>query len=225
MKKAPWIILLLLLPLFSHASLRISPEAALSFPHALQIGASVEDVEENLRTSEEERAETPERNRWFSLQNFKFFWDFGYLKYASSPNDSLELFDIQLGARYFPLNSWSFISQAVGYRAFSLSRDISTFKIASSSPATSGELNLKTLFYFPALGLSWRVSDSVTLETELGVQISLYADGLLNIKNSVTGQDSTNSPDLATDSKTAMSRIASLIIPELTLVRMIYHFD
>lgn len=217
-----------ILPVLSYSSLRISPEAALSFPHVLQVGACLDFPNPEAQGPGAPSVESTQEVPWFvsgfALQNFRFFIDGGYFKLASSPNDFIELFDVQMGTRFYPLNRWSFLSQAVGYRVLNLSRDISTFKIASNSPATSGELNLKTLFYFPAIGLSWEVSESITLETELGVQVALTADGLLNLKNAATGQDSTNTPDLATDSKVAMSRIASLIVPELTLIRLIYHF-
>ena len=60
---------------------------------------------------------------------------------------------------------------------------------------------------------------------DLGAQIPLIATGNMWLFDANNGQSSDNSSELQVESGTALNRIAGLIIPKLTLIRLTYDLD
>lgn len=176
---------------------RYSPVAGVNLPQPLIVGIEL----------------------WRPLQPWRPYAETGFA-YIPLGSKSVRAFSLHAGVRYFPWQDWFFTSASLGYRFFALSADVSSFKIDDQPLATSGSINLKSLVFTLAVGGSFKVGERLYLGFDLGAQIPLVASGSLYLEDSATGANSDNSADLYTDSAESMGRLARLVTPQITLVRL-----
>lgn len=185
--------------------LRISPQVALALPQPLAIGA------ETFRAHDT------------ALRGF------GSIGYVPVPlpgsGKSLSIFSIQAGARYFPWKRGFFGAFCLGYRHIAFSADTSAFKLDDVVVATNGTIDLHTVFLGSSLGAEFSLSQSLTFGFDLGLQLALMGSGRMNLVDSQTGTDSSNSDILAINDPSSMERVAKLLLPQITLFRLTWHLD
>lgn len=183
--------------------LHLAPELAIALPQPLQIG---------LEAHYDPR--------------FRAFADLGYLKLnIGGSSRSVTLYDVHAGARWSPWNRWFFFTGAFGYRRIQLVGDISALKISGESIASTGNADLQTFYFAPGFGFNWDLSRKLSLNFDLGYQLPLHSYGSLSFEDRSTGENSANSPRLRVDSDRAMSRVAAIPIPQLTLLRFVWRMD
>ena len=137
---------------------------------------------------------------------------------------SLSVFNLETGVRFFPFDLPFFTGFALGIRNISLNADLSNFRVDGASLASSATLSFSTVYVGPLLGIKWTLGNGFLLEANAGIQLALYASGSMNFMNGDTGANSNNSDTLQVDSKAAMSRIAGILLPSITLIRLIRYF-
>lgn len=187
-----------------------APEAGISFPQVLSIG-----VEARCQGSES-----------FCRTDLKFYLSGGYFRYPLVNADrSGQLWSAEAGARYFPFSFPLRFALGFGYRSVGITADTSAFTVNGEVLATSSSLNFYTFYFSPSVGYSVKLSKKLLLGFELGLQVSLMASGRLFLSNSNNGQDSNNSSLLDTESGMALGRVASLLLPTVTLARLTWYFD
>jgi len=191
-------------PTQENKSLFIAPQLSGSFPQPLQIGAELQSL---------------------SLPALKAYGAIGFFQYPFTGGDrSLNTLSARLGARYFPNQNWYFGSAGFGYRTISFNANLSSFTIDNQVLATTDTITLRTFFFELALGTDFKLSKALSLGFDVGVQIPLIASAQMNLVNANTGQNSSNSSLLAVDSS-PMTRIAGLLLPELTFFRLTWHLE
>jgi hypothetical protein len=192
------------------ADLRVGPELALGLPQALQLGVEGYCTQESAICAE----------------NLRVYFDIGGLQYplSSLSQKSLGIFDLETGFRYFFSNGALFTGVALGFRNINLSADLSSFQIDGVVLATNASVSLSTLYVGPLLGVRFLLGNGFAFEADAGLQFAVYATGFMYLKNGSTGANSNNSSNLQVDSGVAISRLASLLLPSLTLVRIVRYF-
>ncbi len=180
-------------------NLKYNPQLHIGFPQPLQLGCQI-----------------------FSDPTFRVFSDIGFIRFPPSGDSKfIRLFNYQVGTMWFPFNSWFFLSGAMGYRRIGLAADMSGFKIGDQVVSSKGEIDLHTFYFAPSFGILMNISERISLGIDFGAQIALYSVGNMNFSND-KGEDSSNSADLATDSSRAFSRIAALLVPQVTLIKLVW---
>lgn len=170
-------------------------------------------------------------SEWFCRKELRGYANTGVflMPFGSGGKNSAFLFSAEFGGRYFPLqvpfNLPIYFSLGVGFRQLSLTADISSFKIAGETIATSGSLNLSSFYFYPTVGGEFQLTSSLVLSIDAGLQLPLLAAGNFYLVDATSGTNSNNSSNLATNSETAMGRIASLMIPCVTLARLTWLFS
>ncbi len=178
--------------------LRWAPEFKLSLIQPLQIGTEA-----------------------YWAPSLRFFGDLGYVKFPiPNKQTTVDLFNVQAGARWFPFASWLFFYGSFGYRNFNISTDVSSFKVEDETIASSGTINLPAFYFAPGMGMIFELSESLSIGFDLGLQLPLISSGTLSFNDAATGENSNNSDQLKVNSGNAMGRISGLILPELTLCRL-----
>jgi hypothetical protein len=162
----------------------------------------------------------------FLCQNgFHAHLDVGGALYPLSPSSrSFGMFSVEAGGRVFPWNSTFFMLLDLGYRRLNVAADLSFLRVEGAILASSASVEFSTFYFTPGIGLSFALGESWKIEMDLGVQIPLLASGQMFFLNQNTGQNSNNSTLLESNSDLAMSRIAGLILPHMTLARLIHYF-
>lgn len=184
--------------------LRISPEAAIALPQPIKIGAELA---------------LP------GLSRLRPYGDAGYAWVPfSSGSKSLRVYSLEAGARYFPWEERFFASAALGFRYLGFSTDVSSFKIDDQAVATDGTIATKAFYAGLTLGAEFPLTSKLSFGFDIGLQIPLVAWGSLDLSDSTTGADSSNSELLAVDSN-GISRIAKLVLPQITLFRLRWNLD
>ena len=158
-------------------------------------------------------------------EDLKFYGTVGFFRWPITVAErSLSAFTLESGARYYPFKFPLYVSAGFGFRQLRLTTDVSSFTIEGESLATSGSLNLSTVYFTPTVGWTFSLSKDLFLGMEVGAQLPLIASGDLYLQDSATGANSDTSDTLKTNSATAMSRIARLPIPKFTLIRLTWYF-
>jgi hypothetical protein len=188
---------------FAVEKLHWGPEVAVSLPQPLQIGARA----------------FCEGDEFFCKENLHAFMNAGYF-YLPISSKSISAMSAELGARYFPFGKIFYLSGGVGYRAITLSADTSLFEIDDETIATDSQLNLRTLYFASALGASFSLSETLSISFDVGLQSPIMGSGNIHLSNDNTGEHSNNSDLLRVDSDPAVSRIARLPLPRITLFRL-----
>jgi hypothetical protein len=210
-----WILIAaLLIPSAVHAtieSIQWGPEVGVSFPQPLQIGAQISCSGTGL----------------FCHSRWKYYVDTGFFPVSlSSDSRKLEIFSIETGARITPFSFPLTFSLGLGYRTINFStRDVSAFLLDGATVASNASLIFSTLYFNPGIGWEFNLSEQLTLAIQIGMQFALIGNGSLFLSNQSTGANSGNSSLLETDSGAPLRRVASLVVPSLTLMRLTWRFD
>lgn len=188
--------------LIESRSWTLEPEFAVNLPQPLIIGI---------------RAHRPGETQ------LSWFADGGYFYFPIGGGSGryFNAFSLQAGARYSPREGLPyFASAALGYRSLGVTLDMSNYTIDGVAPANQAAVNLYTLHAQLAVGAEWKISRRLALGFDLGVQIPVLGWGGMNLLNTATGENSSNSATLAVDGSTAIGRWARLILPQATLIRL-----
>lgn len=157
------------------------------------------------------------------LPSFQFFAEGGYFYFPLSGRlKKVSAWSIQAGARFFPTQSWWYVSGALGFRQIGLGTDISNLKLDGVSLANNADLSLNAAIIGVTLGGQWFLSQNVAFGVELGVQVPI--PGLHGGATEIV-QDSPDGTDLSVDDADALYRITSIPVPQLALVRFVWFLD
>jgi hypothetical protein len=175
------------------------PQVSLALPQPIQLGA--------------ERELDP---RWRAYASAGYFaWP------LSGGSRSVMIYGLEAGGRYHPWAGKFFLNAGVGYRRIAFSSDdISALKLEDEVLATGATIDLFTLYGSLKVGWDFPVSRTMSLGFDLGAQVAVMKWGRLVLRNDQTGQNSGNSSDLSADSSRAMRRVAGLLLPSVTLLRL-----
>lgn len=191
------------------AEWRWGTHLGVSFPELLQLGVRTRCQQECLPM----------------LQDLEFHLSGGGMLYPWVRSDrSFEVLGVQAGTRWFPGQSSFFLLMDLGYRHVGVAADLSFLQIEGETVASSTSVSFSTLYVKPGFGVSFSLGQSWRFEMELGVQLPWLSSGRMSFLNQATGENSSNSARLQTNSDVAMSRIAGLILPQVTLARFVHHF-
>jgi hypothetical protein len=204
------VLLILAFEPFAKAEIQFGPEVSVSLPQTLQLGMEGYCTE----------------GAFFCMEKLKGYVDMGGLMYPLVESEkSLSVFNIETGTRYFPSSQLPFfLGFALGFRNVGVKADLSAFKVDGVALASSASVNFSTVYIGPLLGVKVSLGKGFLLEANAGIQMSLYASGSMYLLNGDTGANSNNSEMLQVDSKVAMSRIAGILLPSVTVIRLIRYF-
>lgn len=192
------------------SSIAWSPEVIVALPQPLSFGAVFSCEGSSALCSK----------AWNYYSNVGFFrWPL-----AISERSFAE-WSAEVGVRYAPFSFPLFFSMGVGYRYLSVSAQMASFTIEGETLASSGSLNFSTPFLAPSVGWNFTLSRNLVLGLDLGIQVPFLSSGTLYLEDAKTGTNSDTSEVLKTNSSLQMGRIASLLIPKFTLVRLTWYFD
>ncbi len=176
---------------------RYNPEILISLPQPLQLGVEI-----------------------YREESFRYFADFGVFKFPfSASTKSVSLISTAVGVRYFPWNGRFYGTLGVGFSRIAISTDVSALKLDGEQLASFAHVVFSAFFIGPALGVSFDLSTRLRLAIEIGVRIPVLFSGSLEMIDKTTGATSANSETLKVSQGQAMSRIAGLVLPTLTLLR------
>ena len=183
-----------------NSSFVYAPEFGVTFPQPLRIGV-------------EARTDTKVR----------YYFGGGYFKYPlGSSTHQFSVMSFDGGARYFPHFYGLYASLGLGYRRVGVTTNVSAFQIEGQAVASSASLALNTIFFFPSIGINFGLTKKLFIGFDIGVQYALIAWGSLNMNADGL---STNSNDLQVDNGPAMNRVAGLLVPEITILRLSWVLD
>lgn len=181
---------------------KIAPEFMIAAPQPLKLGVEA-----------------------YSNPSIRPVLNFGYIKVPFGINRSVTIASVEGGARFSPWAKWNFFGAAIGYRHLNLTTDISAFKIEGESLATVGSVDLDTFYFAPTWGCRFSLTQRLFIGFDVGAQIPLISTGALRLEDAQTGQNSENNEVLRTDSERSMSRLAGLLLPQVTLVRLTWYLN
>lgn len=185
--------------------IRISPEFTLGFPQPLMLGVELS------------RESNPE---------WRVYLDGGYFQYPLKiQTRGGSEYSVETGVRFSPLNNWFSMALGMGYRKIQAYVNTSAFTIDGATIVTDGVANLSTFYISPMLESRIHLSQKIDLMFGLGVQIPLIASGVMTLQNTNNSTNSSNSSILAIDQGDSTTRIAQLVLPRVTLLRLVWHFD
>lgn len=192
-------------------SIQWGPEFEVSFPQPLQVGVQLACTGDTF----------------LCHPSWKYYVDGGAFGVPlSSGSRNLNIFSVETGARFIPFSFPLTFALGIGYRYISFStQDVSAFLLDGEAVASEASLNFATLYLGPSIGWDFALSDQLSLGIQAGVQLALIGNGSLFLSDKSTGANSANSALLATDSGAPLGRVASLVVPSLTLVRLTWRFD
>jgi hypothetical protein len=192
-------------------SIQWGPEVGFSFPQPIQVGAQISCSGSAL----------------FCDPHWKYYLDTGFFPVPLSSNSrKLEIFSVETGARITPFSFPLTFTLGLGYRTiFFSTQDVSAFLLDGASVASDASLTFSTFYFGPSIGWEFTLSNQLALGIQAGMQFALIGNGSLFLSNQSTGANSSNSALLETDSGASLRRVASLVIPSLTLMRLTWHFD
>ena len=191
------------------AEIQFGPEVSVSLPQTIQLGVEGYCTE----------------GAFFCMEKLRGYVDMGGLMYPLVESDkSLSVFNLETGVRYFPSSSPFFAGFALGFRNVGLKADLSALRVDGAALASSAAINLSTVYVGPLMGVKFTLGNGFLLEANAGIQLPLYASGYMYLLNGDTGANSNNSEELQVDSKIAMTRIAGILLPSLTMIRLIRYF-
>ena len=159
-----------------------------------------------------------------SLPMLHFFAEGGY--FYMPLNGSLKkavIWSVQGGARYFPFQSWWYLTGSLGFRQIELAANISNLQVNGVALANDADLFLNAMIVNTAVGGQWFLSKNVAISVELGVQLPV--PGLHGGVTSIVQTSTQNGLDLSTDSSNALEAITNNPIPQIALVRFIWYID
>ena len=192
-----------LLPEQTAKKYQISPEFTVAFPQPLMIGA------------EAYRLNAPD---------LRLYLDAGYFQYPLSISSlGIKALTIESGVRYFPFNSWFCLSLGLGYRNLGAQADVDLGVGDESTTASS--LGLSTLYFSPMIEAKIDLTKRIGIAFGVGAQISLLSSGSMNFQDNTNNMDSSNSPTLAVDSFSYLNHTAGLLMPRVTLFRLLWRLE
>lgn len=157
---------------------------------------------------------------------WRYFLDGGFIRLpAGGAKRSLGLFGLDLGGRWYPWGARFFLGGGMGYRRIDFWTDTSSYKIDDEVAVSDGNVYLHTVYVAPSVGAQFTLTEKLSIGFEAGVQLPIWALGRVILEDTSTGENSRNSEDLKVDSNRAMSRVAGLVLPQLTFLRLIWHLD
>jgi hypothetical protein len=157
----------------------------------------------------------------FCRSDLKYFVDGGFLRLPFLPADRIaSISSIEFGARFLPFRVPIYLAGAFGYRHITYAANVSSFKIGEDATISTGSIDLSTIYFSPRVGADLHLSTHLNLGFDVGYQIPLIHYGSLYLVNNQTGANSTNSPQLNTNSSEPMSILAGRWIPEITFLRL-----
>lgn len=194
----------------AQAEVQFGPEVSVSLPQTLQLGVEGYCTE----------------GAFYCMEKLRGYVDMGGLIYPLAVSErSLSVFNLETGVRYFPSSvPFLFAGFALGLRNIGIKADMSAFHIDGAAIASSGTISLSTVYVGPLVGIKFSLGNGFLLEANAGIQLALYASGSMYLMNGETGANSNNSESLQVDSQVAMSRIAGILLPSVTVVRLIRYF-
>lgn len=157
---------------------------------------------------------------WDSLPGWEVYAEGGYFRYPWS-NSSRQFADysFQVGVRVHPFSNWFFVATELGYRHIGLLADISSLKQGGQALASTAQLSIKSFFLALLVGGEWQISDSLSYAFDLGLQFEVIRSGGVNILPDPNDPDP---GDLTVNTDAALSRISSLPLPQVALIRLIW---
>jgi hypothetical protein len=145
----------------------------------------------------------------------------GWFAYGFGNQRNLSAWSVQGGIRYRPWNDWVQAGLSFGFRRIGFTANISGFEMDGEPLASSATMGLNTLYFGLLVGGQWHLSPRVSIGIDLGVQLSVFAWGGVDIlADPATASDGT---DLSVDASDSMRRIASLPLPQIALLRFIWY--
>lgn len=181
---------------------KIAPEFMIALPQPLKLGVEA-----------------------YKNPSIRPVFNFGYIKIPLGKGRSVTAASVEAGARFSPWAKWNFFGAAFGYRHLNLTTDISAFKIEDESLATLASVDLNTFYFAPTVGCRFSLTERLFIGFDVGTQIPLISSGSLRLEDTETGQNSDNNDRLRIDSDRSMSRVAGLLIPQVTLVRLTWYLN
>lgn len=206
----PLIGLVLCSSAYGFDSVEWGPELGMAFPQPLSVGAEA----------------SCKGKSFLCRSDLKYYATTGFFKWPLVIAERFaSAFTAEVGVRYFPFSFPIFFSAGLGYRYINISTSIASFTIEGEALATTGSLKFATVYVSPSVGWNFNLSRKLLLGIDLGLQVPILGLGSFYLEDSNTGSNSDNSEVLKTNSGLQMNRIASLIIPKFTLVRLTWYFD
>ena len=197
------------------AEVQFGPEFSISLPQTLQLGVEAYCTE----------------GAFYCQDKLRGYLDLGGLMYPLVLSDrALSVFNLETGVRYFPFSLAStfnpafFTGMALGFRNVGIKADLSDFQVDGATLVSSALISLSTVYMGPFVGVKFSLGNGFLLEANVGIQLPLYASGFMYLSNGNTGASSNNSEQLQVDSGVAISRIARILLPSVTAVRLIRYF-
>lgn len=180
------------------ATIRIEPELALAAPQPIQVGIAL--------------SKTP---------TFAYYISTGFFMYPfTQSTKSLLLYQFGAGVRFAPQDGPFYVAGELGFQNIQVSTDISSFKIEDEAIASNAVILLRSIYLAPSVGYRFALSRRITGSVELGAHIPVMPAGRMIIEDSASGRNSDNSAVLKVDSDTAFSRVAAIVLPKITLLRL-----
>jgi hypothetical protein len=192
------------------AEIQFGPEISVSLPQTFQLGVEGYCTE----------------GSFICMEKLRGYVDMGGLLYPLAVSDkSFSVFNLESGVRYFPSSNFPFFTGfALGLRNVGLKADLSAFRVEGTTLASSAAINFLTVYMGPLIGIKFTLGNGFLVEANAGIQWPVYASGSMYLLNGETGANSNNSDTLQVDSKIAMSRIAGILLPSVTVIRLIRYF-
>lgn len=151
--------------------------------------------------------------------------NFGYIKIPLGKERSASAMSIEAGARFSPWAKWNFFGAALGYRHLNFTTSIAAFKIEDESLASMASLDLNTFYFSPTVGCRFSLTQRLFIGFDVGTQIPLISSGSIRLEDKESGRNSDNNDRLRIDSDRSMSRIAGILIPQVTLLRLTWYLN
>ncbi len=189
----------------------LKPEAALSLPSGMQVGAEyVPDYESEkglagLLHSEDLRPYL--KAGWLP-------WAFGALDRPTQ----LNIWGVEFGARWYPFQHRSslsplrrlFLGTGVGWRWIHLSMSLSGLDLGEGVSLEGGDIDFQSVYLPVNLGWTWYGTRSFTLSSEVGAQVSIFGWAGIAIQGGGANLFVDASP---------LDRIAGFMLPAVTFLR------
>lgn len=155
-----------------------------------------------------------------SNPNVVAFFEGGFFKYPfSGSSRSVSDYSIETGIRYHPFSSGFFVTGELGFRHIGVNVDISNLKQDGIALANTAVGSIGTYYLGLLAGYQWKLTQSLSLAMDLGIQLALLHSGSITI-NPINNEDGT---DYTVEDSKEMNRISGLPVPQIAVFRLIWN--
>jgi hypothetical protein len=198
---------------FAHASQQVEPEFGLAAPSGLQLGAEQSGDHWLHRLIKEEETRPYLQAGWFS-------WGFGQA--GAGTATTLTVTGAEFGARWYLLKNRLdsafaqsfYIGTGLGYRLLRVSLAFTDFSLGEGADLERGDLSFHTVHLPVHLGWTWYRGKSLTLSSDLGVQVPVMGWADINVVGNLSNSEVDADP---------LARVARFALPTVTLLRATWH--